>query len=630
MSSLEALKKITPFEMGEIQWNKHKDLFDEKPPTIEQFINDPYFLGSDEIGIKNSIYPIWKSNLKKLHIHPFLKKYNECITSGAIGIGKTFGLATLSGLYELCFHLCMKIPAAYYTGLVPTTTLAMKVFSSNLEKAKDVNWEDIEKIIKHSPFFRKYVLDDNSKSSNDTKLKGKRFNFQKNIKIEIASTIEHAQGEAIIVLIYDEAGGKRSKDKDPNKAYLDLVARRKSRLLMAGGRVGGMLHLLGEAEGEDSFLEIRKESIRTTQAKDCLIIENISQWEAKKHLGIYNKKEIPNLIDESFKVFLGNKTQDPFFVENESEIDNIDGEVIEIPIAYKTDFMGNLIHCIKKFAGRANSRSAKLFKNKSVVINTFKLPNWFNVEEIILTQKNPDGTINTVENIIDFVKDIEKFKNQIDPFLYRFVHIDVGRTKDRLSASSCYSEFRNYEYYRNADGVNSMTDKIYHVEWTLTLKAKQGQEIPLNKVVEFFVYITQVGYNIHQISTDQKEGSGAYMRQELNRHGLNCIYLSVDTSNIPYEILRDIMLYGSIVGVKTELTIYELIHLNHFGDRIDHDSDKSKDVADGIAGAVYACATSELTYNPALLVDSYEDQEKDDLMDLASNNMLDNFLNNFM
>jgi hypothetical protein len=626
----DILKNITPLQMGEAQWRKHEYLFEEKPPLITGFLDDPYFLGSDEIGLKGEHYPIWRNALKKLHPHPFLPKYNECITSGAIGIGKTFGLATLSGLYVLCFHLCMKAPQAFYEGLNINTTLGMKLFSSNLAKAEDVNWKDIENIIKHSPFFRKYVLDNNSKSSKEISLRGKKFEFQKNIKIEIASTIEHAQGEAIIVLIHDEAAGKRAKDKNPNQAYMDLVARRKSRLLMPGERVGGMLHLLGEAEGEDSFLEIRKEDIKASGSKQTMIIENISQWEAKKHLGLFNSQGIPNLIDKTFKVFLGNKTQDPFLVENLDEIKNIEGEVIDIPIAYKPEFEIKLLHSIKKYAGRANSRSSKLFKNKSLVYNTFIMPNWFTQDEIILQFYNEKGEIDTEQTIMDFIKDINKFKNPVDPFLYRFTHIDVARTKDRLSASTFYSEFKNTEFYRNPEGVNSMTDKVFKGEWTLTIRAKQGQEIPLNKVVQFFALIKTLGYPIHLVTTDQKEGSGAYLRQEIRRQGFRCEYLSVDTSVVPYETLLAIMLHGSIVGVKSEIGVFELINLNHYGDYIDHDSDKSKDVSDGIAGAVYSCFSSEETYNPALLRESIENSQSNDIFSRMDDNLLDSFLDRFM
>jgi hypothetical protein len=625
--------KITAIEMGEFQWEQHKDLFEEKPPTIEQFLNDDYYLGLPECGIKESHYPIWKKHLKKLHPHPFLPAYNEAITSGAIGIGKTFGFASLSGLYVLCFHLCMIKPPAFYKGLDHNTTLVMKLFSSSIEKADEVNWSDIQKIIKYSPFFQKYVLQNNTKSSKEIELRGKKFEFRKNIKIEVASTIEHAQGEAIIVLIYDEANGKKSKNKDPNKAYLDLLSRRKSRLLMQGSRVGGIFHLLGEAEGEDTFLEKRKEGIKQEKTKGVYILENISQWEAKKHLGLFNSRNIPNLIEGSFRVFLGNTYQDPFIIEKE-DINTLDGEIIEVPNSFYTDFYQNLAHAIKKLAGRASSRSSKLFKNKKIVYSTFILPNLFNKDILELAFYNDDRTVETNIHIQDFVKDMKRFIKPINPFLYRFLHVDGARTKDRLSCSSTYAEYRVKEYYKtynNDEFINSnkLTNRIYNIEFTLTLQAKKGQEIPLMKFADFITYIRDVGYPIFKITTDQREGTGAFLRQEFSRRGFLAEYLSVDTSKIPYETLLNIMTYGSIVGVKSDLGIFELINLNQFSEKIDHDDDKSKDVSDGICGSVFSCFSSDKIFNPSVLL--IDDKFKQDLykLDNENDNILDNFLDSY-
>lgn len=59
--------------------------FEEKVPDIDQFLDDPYYLGK---VLGSGIYPIWRSALKEIFPSPYHSPYDEIILSGGIGLGK--------------------------------------------------------------------------------------------------------------------------------------------------------------------------------------------------------------------------------------------------------------------------------------------------------------------------------------------------------------------------------------------------------------------------------------------------------------------------------------------------------------------------------------------------------------
>lgn len=62
----------------------------DTPPTIDQFLHDPHFLGNitgfdPELG-RDRLYPAWKKVLGQVFPNPFYSPYNEVIFSGSIGL----------------------------------------------------------------------------------------------------------------------------------------------------------------------------------------------------------------------------------------------------------------------------------------------------------------------------------------------------------------------------------------------------------------------------------------------------------------------------------------------------------------------------------------------------------------
>ncbi len=81
----------------------------ERPPSMEQFLTDPQYLGTLTGGGK-VVYGVWKRALEVVAHED--SKYLAVFT-GAIGTGKTRA-AVYGALYTLCRILCLKDPWAHF------------------------------------------------------------------------------------------------------------------------------------------------------------------------------------------------------------------------------------------------------------------------------------------------------------------------------------------------------------------------------------------------------------------------------------------------------------------------------------------------------------------------------------
>jgi hypothetical protein len=66
--------------------------YESAPPTIEEFLCNPYYLGEETKGGER-VFPYWKAKLQELYPTPFYEYDPDkklIILSGATGIGKCF------------------------------------------------------------------------------------------------------------------------------------------------------------------------------------------------------------------------------------------------------------------------------------------------------------------------------------------------------------------------------------------------------------------------------------------------------------------------------------------------------------------------------------------------------------
>ncbi len=122
--------------------------FKEVPVSIDQFICDPYYLGSTT-NCGETVYPFWKNMLHDLFSEG--NKYNEIILSGATRIGKSSTAVTIMAymLYRLMIY---KDPHAYFhKKAISKFTIAFANLNEKLSYG--VAYREYQDTLKATPWF---------------------------------------------------------------------------------------------------------------------------------------------------------------------------------------------------------------------------------------------------------------------------------------------------------------------------------------------------------------------------------------------------------------------------------------------------------------------------------------------
>jgi len=72
------------------QVSKKLKIYEKTPPTIMEFLSDPYYLGDETQGGER-IFPYWKAKLQEIYTTPFYEYDPDkkvIILTGGTGIGK--------------------------------------------------------------------------------------------------------------------------------------------------------------------------------------------------------------------------------------------------------------------------------------------------------------------------------------------------------------------------------------------------------------------------------------------------------------------------------------------------------------------------------------------------------------
>lgn len=86
---MEVLLEIEARELG----------YEKIPPTIDEFIESPYYLGN--VYGNGQLYPYWKPILRDIFPDPISTNYSVLVLTGCIGSGKST-LSRLIALYTYC------------------------------------------------------------------------------------------------------------------------------------------------------------------------------------------------------------------------------------------------------------------------------------------------------------------------------------------------------------------------------------------------------------------------------------------------------------------------------------------------------------------------------------------------
>lgn len=498
------------------------------PVDVRTFIKDPYYLGNT----CDNLYPQYLDDLIEL----FEGGYNECIISGAIGIGKSFfcSIGICRILYEMS---CLKDPHKTF-GIAKDTNITVAAFSVNEELATKVVFENIKTKITASPYFQEHFNFEATK---------KELRFPHNIWVAPRATTDtSALGLNVISAFMDEGNflPKRGKHADAgivdhaDVIYSSLKRRMKSRFERKG-KLPSILFIASSKTTSEDFV-----SRRLREAKDdpTVFARDYALWDVKRD----------NYSHKCFQVLVGNESAPSKILET-GEADKLrpslpEGAlIIDVPEDFKHDFESNLEGSIKDLAGisvvsvspfiQRREKLADANAQDAAMYGPNRHP--FSAEEYDSSR----GGMFLWDRMVQPVREqmmpgayADTFRPIINPHASRHVHIDIGIRHDALGF--CMAHVSGYKdvVRRGPQGEHLERAPIYTVDVALRVVPPPGDEIILGDVRRLIYELSAHGYSITTVSTDSFQSTD--MIQQLNAKGFNAKLVSVDTSTDPYENLK--------------------------------------------------------------------------------------------
>ena len=526
---------------------------------------------------------------------------NHLYLLGDFTVTHNSSIATISLAYEAYKLLCLKNPFDYYM-LTNTDKFALSLFGPSHAQASSVAFTKLLGYFSNSPFFR----DIKAVPKGRTSVTEEGVSIGDFITIHTGSSLQQALGKLVFSSVMDEVSYTMSKDptEKARELHIGIRDRRKSRFPSFGEAVPGIIWLISSPKDERDYLNEAIEKIQTNPWG--AYFDNIPRWEVHEGRA--------NYLGDKFKLFLGDGKRDPQILDDETNITpDMENNIIDVPMEHKREFEDNLIRSIRDIAGRRVQADISLFKSKQQINNLFINPNRFTSDIVTMSFSDSQDVLS------NYVKNLDYFKNPIHPHSYRFIHLDIATKKDRFGLASVYSATENIDIVTpSQENYNSpkiiKNERIFYVDFAVAIEAKKGEEINIFKVIDFIFLIKKLGYPIKMVTSDMFQGD--VTRQFLKLHGTETNYLSVDRTKDPYNTLKELVNTSRIIGVKNDLLIKELLGLREYDKKFDHLLNSSKDIADALAGALFACVNSKVyTDNYHVYKSVVEKYDKDSIPD---------------
>jgi hypothetical protein len=567
-------------------------IYHTTPVSMEQFIEDPYYLGES----CSTIYPVVKKDLIDL----FRRPYREILFTGSLGYGKTYSssIALCRIIYELS---CMISPQRTF-GLSIGSEIVIPLISKNLTLAREIIKTAVDTKIKESPYFMTLFT---PKFATDYTL------FPNNIRMIIGSYgSDRVTGGNVFSSILDETnfpprrkaqqisqgfGQKlRAEHFDiVEKVYQSLVRRIKSRFQRAGGGFPGMVILASSAATVESFTE-RK--IRKSAEDPDVFCRDHTAWTAKP------KSEF---CGEVFWVLCSTSSMnsriladDEVELVSDEYLDANDAFLMDIPVEYKEDFESNMEEALRDIAGFSTQAISLFVQRQSAVyecVDEARRHPFSSLEYtsgsrgqwdwdtlcIQTERKLPGGFVETA------------WKPRRNPEAFRWCHIDVGISGDSCGLTIAHIERWVDVVRRDSDNKKHIDAAPYYVvDAMLRINPPPGEQIYLPDLRTMVYQFMEHGYKFIGFSSDTFQY--VEMHQQIKRRGITPHIISTDTSTAPYDELKSAFYENRIEIYDYEPFAYEFLHLEYdrIAGKIDHPQAGSKDQSDSVAGAIFGLKES--------------------------------------
>jgi hypothetical protein len=576
--------------------------YTEKPPTMDEFLTDPFYLGSLMVKSQDSegLFPTWKDIL--VSDFNYDSAIHNCVITGSLGIGKTFVMVTIL-LYRMLLATLLRNPHNFF-GLTRGTKIIFNLLSVTKAAVTETAFGDAQNFMSNCPYFLEECGYDPDNSYTNF-----RIPLKNSLMLTAGSKGQHLLGRNVIGVGLDEGNWRLEAEPD-TKAY-ELFNEVRNRINNRFRKVAGYLPaisiLASSAKDESSFTETIIKEIDAAKDPDTQKVYRNSVYKIKRHalqLGprwfkvAYGLKNIPPMMLAGWYDEQGTPTgQDT----HESPAPGASTELV--PELYFSEFKRRPLNALRDVCG----------------ISTGGVNRWFGSMvdfERCVELAEKDGVLCPVTSALEMIPvSMEDGKNIWDyldhrtfltrvqsqiipkrhPYSQRYAHIDLA-TQNMAGLAVCHLVGKQL-----IEGMVSSSNPgvpfsdyrlIVEYDFILTLTAGQVKPISLEKIQNFLLWLaTKCGYNFGLVTFDQFQSEMSL--QMLEARGFKVDKQSVDRNKDAYINWRMAVEELRLRPYRHRHMMMEAENLLDTDKKVDHPPNGSKDTTDACAGAYNNAVNSE-------------------------------------
>jgi len=338
--------------------------------------------------------------------------------------------------------------------------------------------------------------------------------------------------------------------------YNSIARRRKSRF-MVKGHVPGMLCLVSSKKYPGEFTDKRIEAAKTDKT---IYVYDKRLWEIKDPAAFTGRW---------FRVFVGDQFRKPRVLEEEETVAEIDARLVhQVPEEFREEFDSDLMNALRDILG------VSTLANRPFMMDREKVSACFGKVKSILSREATDFQDERVMVQTTLFRELER---------PRFVHIDLALNQDSAGVACGYvAGFRVMNR-----GESKELHPIIRYDFVLEVKPPRGGEILFGNIRQLLYAVRNVGLPVKWVTLDSYQSVDTL--QILRGQGFVTGQVSMDTSTLPYDVLKQALYDGRIESPVSERALKELLSLeiDEKKGKIDHPPRGSKDLADAMAGVAY-------------------------------------------
>jgi hypothetical protein len=598
-----------------------------RPPDMDQFLLDDYYLGRTWRPIQNEnegMWPMWFEILTKwLNMN---SRIHNMVITGSLGVGKTSMMVTII-LYRVCLATHLKNPQYFYS-LNRNANIVYNFLSVTKEAVKDTAFGIAMTYMGDSPYFV-----ETCKFNPDLEYSGYRIPMMNTLPdgrvsciwVTAGSKGQHVLGRNLLGIGLDE--GNFRLEKDPDLAAYALYDSVRTRIVTRFQKIEGFLPALSiiasSAQDESSFTE--KVVGEIDEANRQLEIANRNrppgtdaepQSEVVFRNAVYKIKRhaLPGIGPDHhwFRVAYGLKNMEPYilsgwYTENGSPI--LEETHEEAPPGAKTElvpkfyweaFRRNCKAQLQNLSGISVGGAHRLFSSLIDIEHCLAVskeegvpdPVKTNIARIPVSAEDSKHIWDYLEHKTFLTRVLSRIQPKRHPQSMRYAHIDLA-TQTLAGVSICHLAGTQLVegLVKNGEPFSDYR-LIVEYDFILTICAGETKPINIEKIQRFFFWLRDMcGYQFGLITADMWQSDMPL--QMMEARGFKVEKLSIDRDKSVYTAWRAGFEEHRIRLHRNEQMLRESEQLLEADKKYDHPPDGSKDTTDAAAGAYYDAVNSD-------------------------------------